>query len=174
MIEKFDLIDLNDKVIGETNREICNQNGDLHRMVAIFVFNQKGELYLQEHQRLHMIDHSVGGHIVKGEDYDAAAKREGAEELGLNCPLTKISKFFSDKVPNGENIRHMFSLYECHPSKDWKFIPNDEVKDIFPMEIEKVVEWMNTEPKKFTPGFLHTMKEYVSQKKLPFKITHDY
>ena len=89
-MEIFDLIDLNDKVIGETNRDICNKNGDLHRMVAIFVFNQKGELYLQEHYRLGLIDHSVGGHVLKGEDYNTAAKREEFEELGLNCPLTKV------------------------------------------------------------------------------------
>lgn len=173
-MEKFDLVDLNDNVIGETNREICNQNGDLHRMVAIFVFDQKGELYLQNHQRLCMIDHSVGGHVIKGEDYDTAAKREGFEELGLNFPLKKISVFFSNRVPGGKNIRHMFGLYECFPPKSWKFIPNDEVKEIFPMPIEKIVELMNSEPEKFTPGFIHTMKEYIVQKQLPFKITYAY
>jgi len=169
-MEIFDLIDLNDNIIGETNRDICNKNGDLHRMVAIFVFNQKGELYLQEHHRLGLIDHSVGGHVIKGEDYDTAAKREGFEELGLNCPLTKVSVFYSDARFSGLNMRHMFAIYECTPSKDWQFIPTEEVKKIIPMEIKNIVDLMNSEPTKFTPGFLNTMREYISQKQLPYKL----
>ncbi|MFA5532138.1 MAG: NUDIX domain-containing protein [Candidatus Shapirobacteria bacterium] len=173
-MEKFDLVDLQDNIIGETDKLTSHQNGDLHRVVAIFVFNQKGELYLQEHIKSGgLFDHSVGGHVTKGENYDDAAKREGFEELSLNCPLNKVSIFYSDETYTGKQIRHIFAIYECIPTKDWEFIANDEVKTIIPMKIKDIINLMNTEPTKFTPGFLNTMREYISQKQLPF-ILKDY
>lgn len=169
-MEKFDLVDINDNVIGETDKETSHKNGDLHRVIAIFVFNQNGELYLQEHLKSGgLFDHSVGGHVIKGEDYDDAAKREGFEELGLNCQLQKISIFYSDESYGRMNIKHMFGIYECTPT-NWHFVPNDEVKKIIPMNIEDVIQLMNISPNKFTPGFLNTMIEYIAQKQLPFKI----
>lgn len=170
-MEKFDLVDINDNVIGETDKITSHANGELHRVVAIFVFNQNGELYLQEHIKSGgLFDHSVGGHVTKGEDYDTAAKREGFEELGLTCPLNKVSVFYSDDTCSGKNIKHMFGIYECIPPKDWMFTPNDEVKNIVPIKLEKIVEMMNSEPTNFTPGFLNTMREYISKKNLPYKL----
>lgn len=170
-MEKFDLVDINDNIIGETDKLTSHQNGDLHRVVAIFVFNQKGELYLQEHIKSGGIfDHSVGGHVIKGEDYDTAAKREGFEELCLDCPLEKVSVFYSDETYSGKQIHHMFGIYECTPSENWKFIPNDEVKKIIPIKIENIIDQMNSEPINFTPGFLNTMREYISKKNLPYKL----
>lgn len=169
-MEKFDLVDINDNIIGETDKETSHKNGDLHRVVAIYVFNQNGELYLQEHLKSGgLFDHSVGGHVTKGENYDEAAKREGFEELGLNCSLQKISIFYSDESYGRMNIKHMFGIYECTPT-NWQFVPNDEVKNIIPMKIEDVIQLMNISPSKFTPGFLNTMNEYIAQKQLPFKI----
>lgn len=170
-MEKFDLVDINDNVIGETDKLTSHANGDLHRVVAIFVFDQNGELYLQEHIKSGGLwDHSVGGHVSKGEDYDIAAQREGFEELNLNCSLNKVSVFYSDETYSGKSIRHMFGIYECIPLKDWKFIQNEEVKKIIPMKIETIIDQMNTNPTDFTPGFLNTMREYISKKNLPYKL----
>lgn len=167
-MEKFDLVDINDNIIGVTDKETSHQNGDLHRVIAIFVFNEKGELYLQEHIKSGGLwDHSVGGHVSQGEGYDTAAKREGFEELNLNCPLKKISIFYSDETSRDKNIKHMFGLYECTPT-NWKFIPNEEVKNIVPMKINEIVKLMNSDPEKFTLGFLNTMKEYIKQKRTIF------
>ena len=173
-MEKFDLVDKNDNVIGETDKETSHQNGDLHRLIAIFVFNSKGELYLQEHIKSGgLFDHSVGGHVIKGEDYDDAAKREGFEELGLTCPLKKVCTFYSDESYSSKQIFHMFTIFECTPTKDWQFISNNEVKKITPIKIKDVVDMMNREPTRFTPGFLNTMYHYISVKQLFYKLT-DY
>ncbi len=173
-MEKFDLVDINDNIIGETDKETSHKNGDLHRVVAIYVFNKKGELYLQEHIKSGGIwDHSVGGHVIKGEDYDIAAKREGFEELNLNYPLNKIVVFYSDETYSGKPIRHMFGVYECHPPKSWQFFPNDEVKKITSMKLVEIIDLMNKEPTRFTPGFLNTMYHYVLTKQLPYQLT-DY
>ena len=66
------------------------------------------------------LDHTVGGHVKKGENYGEAASREAEEEIGLTEKLTRISVFYSDETWGGSNIRHMIGLYECKPS-DWTF-----------------------------------------------------
>lgn len=169
-MEQFDLVDINDNIIGTTDKETSHQNGGIHRVIAIYVFNSQNELYVQEHLKSGGLwDNSVGGHVIKNETYDQAAKREGFEELNLNCPLKKIATFYSDETFGKMNIKHMFSLYECTPV-NWQFIPNEEVKNIFPVKIGEIVQLMNISPNKFTPGFLNTMNQYISQKQLPFKI----
>lgn len=170
-MEQYDLVNEKDDVIGVTDKEESHRNGLLHRAVAIYVFTPDGKIYIQEHIKSGgKYDHSVGGHVDKGESYDDAAKREGIEELGLTDKLEKLSVFYSDERFGGSNIRHMFGLYECHPSDKWKFHENEEVKNIFPMTIEEVVTLMNKEPSKFTGGFINTMKEFLKIKKIPLKL----
>ena len=156
-MEQFDLIDENDTVIGTTDKPTAHGSKQLHRVVAVYVFNAAGELYVQVHKAGGgLYDHSVGGHVRKGEDYTTAAAREAAEELGITQPLTYLSTFYSDE---GVYL-HMFGLYECIASKDWKFVPNDEVEEIIPMTLEEIRRLMATNPEKFTGGFISTMKEY--------------
>lgn len=162
-MEQFDLVDEKDKVIGTTDKPTAHNHKQLHRVAAIYVFNKKGELYVQVHKASGgKFDHSVGGHVSKGEDYASAAKREGQEELGINQPLTYLSTFYSDEG----TYLHMFGLFECVADKNWKFIPNDEVEEIFPMKLEDIQKMMKESPDKFTNGFINTMKEYLRVKGL--------
>jgi len=170
-MELYDLVDKNDKVIGTTDKATSHSNRDIHRIVAIFLFDKRGNLYVQEHLVSgNILDHSIGGHVDKDESYDHAAIREAKEELGLTAPLKKISIFYSDETWGGNNIKHFIGLYECQAPKDWVFEENDEVKHIYPMTIENIVEKMNTNPKDFTGGFKNTMYEYIKRKNLSLKL----
>ncbi len=164
-MELFDLIDPGDTVVGTTDKKTAHANGDLHRVSAVFVFNQAGELYVQVHGKDGKWDHSVGGHVSKGETYAQAAKREAQEELGITQPLKELAiSLAGDEYPE---MQHMFGLYECIADPSWKFVPNDEVKEIFPMTIDAIRQAMIDEPHdRFTRGFRITMAEYVRQKGL--------
>lgn len=159
-IELLDIVDSNDTVIGTTDRKTAHSHGQLHRVAAVYVFNQMGELYVQEHTRDGKWDHSVGGHVSKGETYALAASRETKEELGITQSLVELATSLrGDEHPNQ---KHLFGLYSCIADPSWKFVPNDEVKIIFPMSIASIRRAMIDEPKsRFTPGFRITMAEYV-------------
>lgn len=170
-MDTLDLVDMNDKVVGKTDKETSHLNGDIHRIVAVFVFAPNEDLYVQEHLKSGgLLDHSVGGHVDRGETYVEAVNREAREELGLSEPLKQVSIFYSDETWGGKNIKHFIGLYECTVPKTWKFSANEEVKHIFPMSLRKIVEMMNSEPKKFTGGFKNTVYEYIKKKNLPFKL----
>lgn len=158
--ELFDMVDRNDHVIGTTDKKTAHENGQLHRVAAVFVFNQAGELYIQVHSRDGKWDHSVGGHVRKGESYATAAVREAKEELGIDQPLEKLATALSgEEYPHEQ---HLFGLFTCVAEPRWRFVPNDEVKEIFPMSLEAIKHAMATEPEdRFTRGFRITVAEYI-------------
>lgn len=160
-MELFDLVDAEDRVIGVTNKSEAHSQRLLHRMVAIFVFNAQGELYVQIHKASGgLFDHSVGGHVSQGESYIFAAQREGSEELGLNQPLEEISVFYSKE----RKYDHMIGLFACVAGQDWKFLPSEEVAEIIPMSLGYLRERMMSTPEIFTGGFINTMQEYCRAK----------
>ena len=98
--EIFWVVDEADKVIGTATRRECHGNPRLiHRVAHVLVFTSSGDLWLQKRSLAKDIqpgkwDTSVGGHLKPGEDYQAAAYRELAEELGIcGVELTFLYKY---------------------------------------------------------------------------------
>ena len=94
MSDLFDIVDGDDRVIGQAPRSECHGNPRLvHRAAHVLLFNAAGQLLLQKRAPDKDIqpdrwDTSVGGHLDPGENYLTAARREMVEELGLrDLPL---------------------------------------------------------------------------------------
>lgn len=168
--ELFDKVDENDNIIGTTHKEEAHEKGYVHRVAAVYVFDAEDRLYVQEHIKANMLDHSVGGHVSQGESFDEAAKREAAEELNLYEDLNFVGSFYSDERYTGSNYRHMFGLYTCTPSDNWQFEPNDEVKVITPVALNEIVDRMNRQPQQYTPGFLNSMEYYLEKTNSPLSL----
>jgi isopentenyldiphosphate isomerase len=101
MSELFDVVDEQDRVLRREARAEVHRQRLLHRAVHILVFNIRGEVYLQRRSAKkdtypHRWTTSCSGHVDAGEDYDTAAVRELAEELGLG----------GAKVKGTEGLRH--------------------------------------------------------------------
>ena len=93
------LVDDDDQPIGTASKLEVHQNGWLHRAFSIFLFNNKGELLLQ--QRAHDKYHSSGlwtntccSHPCPGELTELAAVRRLNEEMGI---VTTLEYAFSIK-----------------------------------------------------------------------------
>ncbi len=155
MIELFDIIDSNGKVIGVASRDECHGNPDLiHRAVHVLVFDADGRLYLQKRSAGKLIqpgkwDSSVGGHLESGESWETAAARETKEELGFTPE--RLDFLFSFAVRNeieSENVSSYCTVYAGG------ITPHPE-------EIETGGFWSNREIRSvtaegvFTPSFVH-------------------
>jgi isopentenyldiphosphate isomerase len=86
--EIVDLVGEDDEVIGQASRGEVRGRNLLHREVAVIVRNRRGEIYV--HRRTDrkdvfpgMYDMFVAGMVMSGESYEAAIRRELAEELGI-------------------------------------------------------------------------------------------
>ena len=97
--EIFDVVDVDDVVIGRERRADVHARDLMHRAVHVFVFNRHGEIFLQKRSRLKdkhpgVWDSSAAGHLDAGEGYDACASRELEEELGITgavaTPVARI------------------------------------------------------------------------------------
>lgn len=97
MHEVLDVVDENNEVIGSAPYAEVYQQRLNHRIVHVLIFNEKGEVFLQQRSAKktfcpgHWVT-SAGGHVQKGESYEEAALRELQEELGVRTELTKIDE----------------------------------------------------------------------------------
>jgi isopentenyldiphosphate isomerase len=83
------LVDDDDRVTGTAPRSDIRAKNLLHRGVAVIVRNPDGRIYV--HRRTptkdvfpDMYDMVVGGMVTAGESYGESARRELAEELGID------------------------------------------------------------------------------------------
>ena len=99
MNEQLILVDENDNEIGAMEKLAAHQNGgELHRAFSIFIFNDAGEMLLQ--QRANTKYHFGGlwtnaccSHPRPGEKTEDAAARRLCEEFGFGTPLKKLFSF---------------------------------------------------------------------------------
>ena len=114
--EVFDVVDVNDKVVGQASRREVHQNKNLiHRSVGIAVFNSNSKIFLQRRSLTKDTDAllwtiSCSGHVLKGENYEETARRELLEELGIED--TGIN-FLTKYIYKGENETEITSLFKA-------------------------------------------------------------
>ncbi len=117
--EVFDIVDENDRVIGQAPRSECHGNPSLvHRVAHVLVFDSRGRLLLQKRSRHKDIqpgrwDTSVGGHLDPGESYLEAAYREAREELGLEG--VALTYLYASQIRNeieSENVATYLARYD--------------------------------------------------------------
>jgi isopentenyldiphosphate isomerase len=101
--ELVDVVDADDRVIGNATRAEMRARALRHRATYILVFNARGQLFV--HQRTaskdvypSYYDVAVGGVVGAGESYDDGARRELAEELGITAapPRSMLSFQYED------------------------------------------------------------------------------
>jgi 8-oxo-dGTP pyrophosphatase MutT (NUDIX family) len=96
MEEQGQLVDEADRVIGSAPRSEIRARGLLHRGVAIMCRDPAGAIYVHRRTTTKdvfpgLYDMWAGGMVAAGEDYEDAARREVAEELGVTgVPLTRL------------------------------------------------------------------------------------
>lgn len=159
-LECFPVVDEEDRVLGEAPRAEVHGNNLRHRAVHILVFNSLGELFLQKRSRWkdrhpRLWDSSAAGHVDAGEDYDAAARRELQEELGVTAELTRVAKIHATEKTGQEFIW----LYRAQHNGPFELAKSEiEYGELFPTTV--VSEWIEARPDDFAPGFLECWKAF--------------
>jgi isopentenyl-diphosphate delta-isomerase type 1 len=157
--EIFDVVDEHDVPVARATRAEVHALRLRHRAVHVLVFGTDGRVFLQQRSRLKdtspgLWNSSCSGHLDAGEEYDAAAVRELAEEIGLVVtPATRLVR-----------------LVKLTPSRDsgWEFAWVYEARGdgpftLHPAEVERG-EWFTVaevrralaeRPKDFSRAFAY-------------------
>jgi isopentenyl-diphosphate Delta-isomerase len=97
--EALILVDETDREVGHLSKAKCHDGqGVLHRAFSLLIFNDEGELLLQQRsprKRLWPMywSNSCCSHPRRAESMETAIHRRLYEELGLSCPLYFLFKF---------------------------------------------------------------------------------
>lgn len=97
--EELILVDGDDSEVGYLSKARCHDgDGVLHRAFSVFIFNQRGELLLQQRgaeKRLWPLywSNSCCSHPRRGESMEAATRRRLRQELDIGADLEFVYKF---------------------------------------------------------------------------------
>ena len=85
---KLNVVDEQDKIIGEETREAVHEKGLLHREIHVWFYTPRGEIIFQHRSKSaetypNLLDATVGGHVEIGQDYEDTAIKECFEETGV-------------------------------------------------------------------------------------------
>ena len=165
--ELFDVVDEQDRVIGQATRREVHARGLRHRAVHLLVVNGAGRVFLQKRSMQKDIfpgawDSSAAGHVGAGEDYDGTAVRELAEELGLKLPEQAANSGVGAPRPQMQRMFRIESCVETGREFVWVYrvaaegpftLQTEEIEcgDWFaPMEIDR---WLAERPGDFASAF---------------------
>jgi len=161
--EIFDVVNERDEVVGRAPRREVHRTGLMHRAIHVFIFNARGEIFLQKRSMSKdsspgRWDSSASGHLDSGEDYDACAVRELREEIGLivSTPPRRVGKV----SPCAETGQEFVWLYEGASEGPFALHPEEiERGDWFTRD--RVTQWVNERPQDFAPAFVLLWKKFA-------------
>jgi isopentenyl-diphosphate delta-isomerase len=157
-MEQVVLVNEQDEAIGVMEKMEAHEKALLHRAFSVFIFNQSGELLLQ--QRALDKYHSGGlwtntccSHPRPNESVASAASRRLREEMGFEVPLEKIFDFvYQASFDNGlteHEFDHVFVGYY-----DGTFEVNpQEVNDTIFRSMESIQQSLESHDGLFTAWF---------------------
>lgn len=144
----IDIVDDEDRVIGQKERDAAHRDGDLHRVAHVWIVNSKKELLCHRRADCKRVfpgfwDIIIGGHLDAGESYEAAALREVEEEVGLvlsKDDLVLIGKWKGAPNETEPRIREFSTSYAAFYGGDPGALKADpgEISELKFMPIEEL------------------------------------
>ena len=143
MEEQVILVDVNDKPIGLMEKIEAHEKALLHRAFSVFIFNEKGELMLQQraaskyHSPL-LWTNTCCSHQRDGESNVEAGRRRLQEEMGFVTEVKEVFSFiykapFDNGLTEHELDHVMIGRYDDVPN-----INKEEVESYKWMTLENV------------------------------------
>jgi len=164
MEEKVILVDEQDNQLGLMPKMEAHEKAVLHRAFSVFIFNDKGDLMLQQraahkyHSPL-LWTNTCCSHQRDGESNIVAGKRRLEEEMGFTADLKEVFSFvykapFDNGLTEHELDHVMVGSFKGEPN-----INPEEVESYKWMSLESVKKDMESNPDLYTAWFKIIFKE---------------
>jgi len=162
--EQVILVNESDEQLGLMPKMEAHEKARLHRAFSVFVFNDKGELLLQQRaaDKYHSPElwtNTCCSHQRDGETNIEAGKRRLEEEMGFVCDLKEVFWFvykapFDNGLTEHELDHVMVGYFDENP-----IINKEEVESYKWMTLEAVKKDIENHPEKYTAWFKIIFKE---------------
>jgi len=157
-LERVQIVDENNREIGECPRHEMRAENLIHRASYVLVFNACNELFVQKRTRTKDIypgyyDIAAGGVVLAGESYEDSAGRELFEELGVEAELT----FLFDHYYADDNNKVWGRVFACRHEGPF-VLQKEEIESGSFQSIESIVALEHPD-KKYTPDGLEILRK---------------
>ena len=160
--EALILVDEADREVGHLSKTECHDGqGVLHRAFSLLIFNNEGELLLQQRSRQKRLwpmywSNSCCSHPRRAENMETAIHRRLYEELGLRCPLHFLFKFqYQAQFNDAGSEQELCSVYIGRVSgpitsdpreiKAWRWISPEALQRELAASEEEFTPWFRME-----------------------------
>lgn len=162
--EFLDIVDEDDNVIGQDNKDNKFNKELISRNVAIFILDGDKKLLIvkrSKHKKSfpNRYDLAACGNVKAGETYEEAAEREVMEELGITCDIKLLEKIYNEFKEGDKNIKYFTGVFLGYYSGNVNL--NDELVELKKLSVKEVEKLVNENEILFTPGFV---KDFISVK----------
>jgi len=186
MKELLNIVDNDDKIIGEKTREEIHREGLLHREVHVYFITPNKELILQHRAKdkdtyPDLLDATVGGHVEMNDNYEQTAIKEAEEETGVEISpdnlifLSKTKRWSEDKATGkinnaiGQSYIYIFTgelsdlKIEAGKSLGFEIWSSEKLLNISEVDSKKfipyILEFSKTELASFMNNFNNSIYE---------------
>lgn len=157
--EQLILVNEDDEEVGYKSKALCHDgDGILHRAFSLFIFNEDGELLLQQRSRKKRLwplywSNSCCSHPRRGETMQEAVNRRLEQELGMKSHLKFLYKFqYHAQYGQAGSERELCWVY-VGKSSDPVSVNGNEVAAWRFVEPTQLNQEMIQRPETFTPWF---------------------
>ncbi|MFA6461035.1 MAG: NUDIX domain-containing protein [Candidatus Woesearchaeota archaeon] len=170
MVEKIDVVDERDRVIGKALRSMVHKKRLRHRRVAVLIFMDDSYQHTLIQKRSKMKDVAPGkwahleGHILAGESYLQGAKREIEEEMfqGKTVKLkNKLELLFKLKSSLDQD-QVFLAVYRTILNGPFK-LQKEEVAQYKFIRVPELVRDIKAHPRKYTETARAVFIEYAQE-----------
>ena len=166
-MDKVILVNQDDQVVGEMEKMEAHVKGILHRAFSVFLFNEAGELLLQ--QRAFSKYHSGGlwtntccSHPAPGEEVVEAALRRLKQELGIQDVEVEIVHHFVYKAEFENGLtEHEFDYVLKGKYNGVPVLNKEEVESVRWISLQQLRDEIDSDPDRFTFWFRELIKQQI-------------
>lgn len=157
--EELILVDENDDETGYMSKAECHDGaGKRHRAFSVFLFNDAGELLLQQRSQLKRLwpgfwSNTCCSHPRKGESMPIATQRRLYDELHVESTLEFVYKFaYQAEFGEAGSENELCHVYLGRAGSDVE--PNEhEIDAIRYLSTRELTKEFESQPQSFTPWF---------------------
>ena len=155
--EMLIVVNPDNQVLDYLDKETCHRGeGILHRAFSIFIFNDKGEVLLQQRSAEKPLwpliwSNSCCSHPRKGEDLQQSTARRLREELGIESELTYLYTFrYHARYKDIGSEREICAVFVGKSNQDVQVNPT-EIADIEWVAADELTRRIKETPERFSP-----------------------
>lgn len=176
--EELILVNENDEETGYLDKAGCHKgSGILHRAFSIFLFNDNGELLLQQRSDDKPLwplfwSNTCCSHPRRGETMELATQRRLQQELGMKTTPEFLYKFQYQAQYDATGAEHeLCSVYLGHSSAlpvpnrheiaDWRYISSNDLNTELASHPERFTPWFKLEWQRLNTEFNEQLARYT-------------